>query len=528
MNLTVLQEENERLKALLVQTQAVLVEHQAALAESEEARRRLEAIVSQFNHEKFGAKSEKLHPDQYHLPLEDVEIAQGMLDAAQEKAQRIIQGRSARTSGSRQRNRGHLPAHLPRVERIIEPKSTLCPCGCGEMTRIGEDVSERLDVVPAQLRVLVTRRPKYACRRCSGAVVQAHAPEHVVPGGLPTEALIAQVIVAKFGDHLPFYRQAEIYARQGIQLDRATLGNWAGRACFHLKPVASHMNWHLAGADRLFMDETTAPVLDPGRGKVKKGFFWAIASDDRGHGGQGPPIVLFHYASGRGGEHAERFLQGFGGQFLQVDAYEGYDRLTRLERPQGPWLLVHCWSHLRRRFVKLARNTKSPIAEAAVRQIATLYAVEATVRGMTPQARLAARQQYSTPIIAALKPWFEKQLSMISSGSKLAEDIRYGLGHWQGLSRFLGEGRLELDTNPVENAIRPVCLTRKNALFAGHEVGAENWALLSSVVATCKLNDVNPVAYLAETLDAIINGHPQSQIEELMPWRFRKTSSPNP
>ena len=248
MNLTVLQDENERLKALLAQTQAALAEHQAALAASEEARRRLESVVSQLNHEKFGAKSEKLHPDQYHLPLEDVEIAQGVLDAAQEKAQRIIQGRSDGSSGSRRRNRGHLPAHLPRVERVIEPESTLCPCGCGEMARIGEDVSERLDVIPAQLRVLVTRRPKYACRRCSGAVVQAHAPEHIVPGGLPTEALIAQVIVAKFGDHLPFYRQAEIYARQGIQLDRATLGNWAGRACFHLKPISNPcrrvQSWH--------------------------------------------------------------------------------------------------------------------------------------------------------------------------------------------------------------------------------------------------------------------------------------------
>ncbi len=389
-------------------------------------------------------------------------------------------------------------------------------------------MSERLDVIPAQLRVLVTRRPKYACRRCSGAVVQAHAPEHVVPGGLPTEALIAQVIVAKFGDHLPFHRQAEIYARQGIHLDRATLGNWAGRACFHLKPIANRMREHLAAADRLFMDETTAPVLDPGRGKIKKGFFWAIASDDRGHDGQGPPIVLFHYAPGRGGEHAERFLQGFRGQFLQVDAYEGYDRLTRIVRPQGPWVLVHCWSHLRRRFVKLMRNSRSPIAEAAVRQVAALYAIEKTVRGSTPEIRLTARKEHSAPIIAALKPWFEKQLSMISSGSKLAEHIRYGLAHWEGLTRFLDDGRLELDTNPVENAIRPVCLTRKNALFAGHEVGAENWALLSSVVATCRLNDVNPVAYLAETLDAIINGHPQSQIEELMPWRFRKTSSPNP
>jgi transposase len=345
------------------------------------------------------------------------------------------------------------------------------------MAKIAEDVSERLDVIPAQLRVLVTRRPKYACRRCSGAVAQAQAPEHVVPGGLPTEALIAQIIVAKFGDHLPFYRQSEIYTRQGIRLDRATLGNWAGRACFHLKPVADRMCAYLSAADRLFMDETTAPVLDPGRGQTKKGFFWAIAADDRGHGGTGPPVVLFRYAPGRSGEHAERFLNGFRGRFLQCDGYDGYDRLTR---------------------------------------------------DASPQVRLAARREHSAPIIAALKQWFEKQLSMISSGSRLAEDIRYGLAHWEGLTRFLNDGRLELDTNPVENAIRPICLTRKNALFAGHEIGAENWALLSSIVATCRLNDVNPVAYLAETLTAIIDGHPQSQIEDLMPWRFRKASTPSP
>jgi len=302
-------------------------------------------------------------------------------------------------------------------------------------------------------------------------------------------------------------------------------GNWSGRACFHLQPVGDHMRRHLATADRLFMDETTAPVLDPGRGETKKGYFWAIASDDRGHSGPSPPIVLFRYASGRSGAFAEQFLAGFNGRFLQCDGYDGYDRLSELARPQGPWTLVHCWSHLRRRFVKLARNSKSPIAEAAVRQIAQLYAIEATVRGLSPDIRLAARKEYSLPIVTALKPWFEKQLSMISSGSTLAEDIRYALNHWPGLTRFLNDGRLELDTNPVENAIRPICLTRKNALFAGHEVGAENWALLASIVATCKLNDVNPVAYIAQTLEAIIAGHPQSRIEDLMPWRFRKTSS---
>jgi transposase len=525
MDVVTLTQENASLKALLAQTQAVLVEHQAALAVSEEARRRLETIVGQLNREKFGAKSEKLHPDQYQLVLEDVEIAQGVLDAAHEKAQQLIEGTRNGVSGSRKRNRGQLPVHLPRIERVIEPASRLCPCGCGEMAKIGEDVSERLDMIPAQLRVLVTRRPKYACRRCSGAVAQAHAAEHVVPGGLPTEALIAQVIVAKFADHLPFYRQSAIYARQSIALDRATLGNWAGRACFHLKPVVDHMREHQAAADRIFMDETTAPVLDPGRGHLKKGFFWAIASDDRGHSGAGPPIVLFHYAPGRGGVYAERFLQGYRGQFLQCDGFDGYDRMTRLARPQGPWTLVHCWSHLRRRFVKLMRTTKSPIAEEAVRQIAMLYAVEKNVRGMTPDVRLTARKEHSTPIIAALKTWFEKQLSMISSASTLAEDIRYGLTHWQGLTRFLDDGRLELDTNPVENAIRPLCLTRRNALFAGHEIGAENWALLASIIATCKLCDVNPVAYVTETLEAIINGHPKSRIEDLMPWRFRKISS---
>jgi transposase len=448
MNVAALSAENARLKALLAQTQA-------ALAEVEEARRRLEVIVGELRRDKFGAKSEKLSAEQHNLPLEDVEIAQGVLDAAQERAEAAIKGRPAGDSSSRNRNRGQLPAHLPRVERVIEPDSTLCPCGCGEMTKIGEDVSERLDVIPAQLRVLVTRRPKFACRRCSGAVAQAHAPEHIVTGGLPTEALIAQVIVAKFGDHLPFYRQADIYARHGIRLDRATLGNWAGRAGFHLQPIAAHMRQHLAAADRLFMDETTAPVLDPGRGRTKKGFFWAIASDDRGHGGPSPPIVLFRYAPGRSGAFAEQFLQGFGGQLLQCDGYDGYERLTRIERPQGPWTLVHCWSHLRRRFVKQMRNTKSPIAEAAVRQIAALYAVEATVRGMAPEDRLATRRKLSAPIIDALRPWFEKQLSMISSGSTLATDIRYGLAHWDGLTRFLDDGRLELDTNPVENAIRP-------------------------------------------------------------------------
>ena len=513
-----LAEENARLRARLAETEA-------ALADAQEAQRRLESIIGELRRDKFGRASEKLDADQFNLPLEDVEIAQGIMEAAQEKARRALGGIGEVGAQQAKRNRGRLPKHLPRIERVVEPESTLCPCGCGEMAKIGEDVSERLDIVPAQLRVLVTRRPRYACRRCSGAVVQAHAPEHVVPGGLPTEALIAQVIVSKFGDHLPFYRQGEIYKRQGIALDRATLGNWVGRACFHLKPIIEQMRSHLKAADRIFMDETRAPVLDPGRKTTKTGWFWAIVSDDRGHGGTGPPVVMFHYAPGRGGVHALRFLDGYRGRFLQCDGYQAYDAPAALERPGGPWRLVHCWTHVRRRFVKRLENDGSPVAEEALRQIAGLYAIEKSVRGCAPEIRLAARKELAAPIIAAFWPWLEGQLSRIPQASKLAEDIRYTLGIWPGLTRFLEDGQLELDTNPVENQIRPIALTRKNALFAGHEVGAENWAMLASLVATCKMSDVNPVDYIAETLRMILDGHPMNAIEDLMPWHFRKAST---
>ena len=472
MDADALASENTLLKARLA-------ELEAALSEVQEANRRLEDILRTAQRAQFGKSSEKLSPDQFNLALEDAELAQGVLEAAQEKAEAALQGLGAKTPRKPARNRGHLPLHLPRIERVIEPASTLCPCGC-EMARIGEDVSKRLDVIPAQFRVLVTRRPKYACRRCSQTVAQAHAPEHVVPGGLPTERFIAWIIVSKFGDHLPFYRQAEIFKRQGIDLDRGTLGNWVGRACFHLTPVIDHMRAHLRSADRIF---------------------------------------------GRGKEHPLKFLAGYRGRFLQCDAYQSYNAMTGMERNNGPWQLVYCWTHVRRRFVKRLQNEGSPIAEEMLRQIALLYQVEKTVRGRDPAVRLAARCDRSAPVIAALKPWLEAKLSRIPQKSQLAEDIRYTLAHWPGLIRFLEDGTLELDTNPVENQIRPIALTRKNALFAGNETGAENWAMLASLVATCKMSSVNPVDYIANTLRAILDGHPKSRIEDLMPWRFSQTSS---
>jgi len=228
---------------------------------------------------------------------------------------------------------------------------------------------------------------------------------------------------------------------------------------------------------------------------------------------------------GRGKAHPLNFLAGYQGRFLQCDAYQSYNALTEIARDNGPWQLVYCWTHVRRRFVKRFESDGSPIAEEMLRQIALLYQIEKTVRGQDADVRLAARREHSAPIIAALKPWLEVQLSRIPQKSQLAEDIRYTLGHWPGLIRFLEDGTLELDTNPVENQIRPITLTRKNALFAGNEIGAENWAMLASLVATCKMSDVNPVDYIAATLRAILDGHPQSGIEDIMPWRFRQPSS---
>ena len=518
MDSAALTRENTLLKARLAEVEAML-------AQTQEANRRLQDILRAAQREKFGKRSEKLSPEQFNLPLEDAEFAQGVLEAAQEQTKAAMQRARGETPRKPKRNRGHLPPHLPRIERVIEPASTECPCGCGEMARIGEDVSERLDMIPAQFQVLVTRRPKYACRRCSKAVAQAHAPEHVMPGGLPSERLIASIIVSKFGDHLPFYRQAQIFKRQGINLDRGTLGNWVGRACFHLMPVIDQMRAHLRGADRIFVDETRAPVLDPGRKATKSGYFWAVVSDDRGHGGADPPIVLFHYAPGRGKEHPLKFLGGYRGRFLQCDAYQSYNALTDIARDNGLWRLVYCWTHVRRRFVKRFESDGSPIAEEMLRQIALLYQVEKSVRGQKAAVRLAARQEHSAPIIAALKPWLEAQLSRIPQKSQLAEDIRYTLAHWSGLIGCLNDGTLELDTNPVENQIRPIALTRKNALFAGNEIGAENWAMLASLVATCKMSDVNPCDYLSDTLRAILDGHPKSRIDELMPWRYAQPSS---
>lgn len=473
---------------------------------------RLTQIIKELQRHRFGRRAESLPEDQLLLGLEEAEQIEA---AGEEEAERADPVKRRERAAKRRTNRGALPAHLPRIETIVDIDDHACPCCRNGLHRIGEDVSERLDIVPAQLRVIVVRRPKYACRACEDVVVQAPAPARLIEGGLPTEATVAQVLVSKYADHLPLYRQAQIYARQGINLDRSTLADWVGRAAWHLRPVHDRLLEKLKASPKLFADETTAPVLDPGRGKTKTGQLWAYARDDRPWQGGDPPGVAYLYAPDRKAERPIAHLAGFAG-ILQVDGYGGY----RVLADKSDVTLAFCWAHVRRRFYELAVAGPAPIASEALKRIAELYKIEDDIRGLTAEARRAVRQERSMPVVAELEPWLREKLGLISQKTKLAEAIRYTLSRWEGLTRFLDDGRVEIDSNVVERSIRPIALNRKNALFAGSDGGAEHWAVIASLIETCKLNDVEPLGYLADVLTRIVNGHPNSQIDDLLPWAY--------
>jgi transposase len=473
---------------------------------------RLTQIIKELQRHRFGRRAESLPEDQLLLGLEEAEQIEA---AGEEEAARASPAKRRERAAKRRTNRGALPLHLPRIEMVVDIEDHACSCCRNGLHRIGEDVSERLDIVPAQLRVIVVRRPKYACRACEDVVVQAPAPARLIEGGLPTEATVAQVLVSKYADHLPLYRQAQIYARQGINLDRSTLADWVGRAAWHLRPVHDRLLEKLKASPKLFADETTAPVLDPCRGKTKTGQLWAYARDDRPWQGSGPPGVAYVYAPDRKAERPIAHLSGFTG-ILQVDGYGGYKVLAE----RGEVRLALCWSHVRRRFYELAQSGPAPIASEALQRIAELYRIEAAIRGHDADARRIARQEKSRPILEAMEPWLREKLSLISQKTKLAEAIRYALSRWQGLSLFLDDGCVEIDSNTVERSIRPLALTRKNALFAGSDGGAEHWAVIASLVETAKLNGVEPHAYLADVIARIVSGHPNSRIDELLPWAY--------
>ncbi len=491
-----------------------IAELKAIIRAQQDQNARLEALVTSFKKALFGAKSEKIDPAQYELELEDIETAIALVEAEIDGDERTAPVRSVKP---RQTNRGSLPKHLERVEMVIEPERS-CACGT-ERHVIGEDVSERLDIVPSQFRVIVTRRPKYACRSCEGGIVQTPAPAHIIAGGMPTEATLAHVLVSKYADHLPLYRQAQIYSRQGIDLDRSTLAAWVGKSAFELTPVYEALMADLKRSTKLFMDETTAPVLAPDRKKTKTGYFWALARDDRPWNGDDPPGVAFTYAPGRSGQHAENILSGFSG-ILQVDGYAGYNRL--LERPTQDVKLAYCWAHARRKLHDVTQSGEAPIAQEGLAQIQALYRIEKDLRGLSADQRHTERQERSKPIIDAFALWLAQSRARLSGKSPTGEALKYIAKYWGGLCLFLDDGRIELDNNPVERTIRPIALNRKNALFAGHDAGAQNWAIIASLIETCKLNGIEPHGYLYGTLTAIAGGHKQTDINQLLPWNYAK------
>ncbi|MGA9891691.1 MAG: IS66 family transposase [Xanthobacteraceae bacterium] len=511
----------EALRALVLTTMSerdvAVTERDTLLAQND----RLRHLLLQLKRMHFGARSERLPEEQLQLGFEAIEQAIAKADAEAEKRDPELRKDNAT---KRRASRGALPSHLPRIEVTMTPEDTACPCCRATMTVIGEDTSERLDVIPAQFRVIVTKRPKLACRACAGTVVQAPAPARLIEGGIPTEAMVAHVLVARYADHLPLYRQSQILARQGVILDRSTLSFWMGYAAAEVAPVVARLREMMLASTRIFADETVVPVLDPGRGRTKQGYFWAIARDDRPWGGSQPPAVVYSYAPGRGHTHANTLLGGYRG-ILQCDGYAAYKKFAGSKSAGTSVTLAFCWSHVRRGFYDLAK-AKAPIAMEALQRIAALYEIEARVRGKSAADRLAARQAESKPLVTELRIWFEAQIAKLPARGPTAEAIRYALNHWEGLERFLDDGRIELDNNSVERSIRPVALSRKNSLFAGSDEGGENWACLASLVETCKLNHVNPQAYFTDLLTRLVNGWPQKRIDELMPWFWAPPQQP--
>jgi transposase len=473
-------------------------------------------LIQRLLRHRFGPRSEKLDLDQLKLVLEDEEQGAAEDEAAEAAAEPSNKRRRTQVAN---RNRGALPAHLPRFEVIIDVGSKDCPCCGGALHVIGEDRSEQLDIVPSQLRVKVVCRPRYACRACEGAVVQAPAPERPIDGGMATEALIAHVVVSKFCDSLPLYRQAQMLKRQGIALDRSTLSTWVGRACWWLTPLYELVLGTVLSSDKAFADETTLPVLDPGRGKTKTGRLWCYAVDDRPWAGPTHPAAAYVYSEDRRGEHPIAHLAAFRGT-LQVDGYAGFGNLVEA-RQDASIKLAFCWAHARRPFYEFYSSTESPLAAEVLARIAKLYEIEGDIRGQPPDVRQAVRQLRSRPLVEDLHLWLQDHLPRVPGWTDLAKAMRYALRHWDGLILYLDDGRLEMDTNVVERAIRPVTITRKNSLFAGSDAGARHWAIANTLIQSCKLNSVEPLAYLTDVLRRVVSGRTKShELHTLLPWNW--------
>jgi transposase len=478
----------------------------------------LTSILKVLQRTQHGTRSERLrlgvNDEQVSFAFEEVETGLSAIQSELDHAAKDKPKRAARP-------RKGFAAHLERIEEVIEPEIPAEYVGL-EKVLIGEDRSERLDVVPPKFRVIVTRRPKYTFRGHDG-VLQALAPAHIIESGLPTERLLAYIAVSKYADGLPLYRQEAIYLRDGVEISRSLMAQWMGHLGFELQICADYILERVKEGERIFADETTLPTLAPGSGKTTKAWIWAYARDDRPYGGTSPPMVAYRFEDSRGADCVVRHLAGFSG-ILQVDGYSAYTSLAKTRAKDGSnktIRLAGCWAHLRRKFYDLHISGVSKAATDTIIAMTELWRIEDEVRGRDADSRSMLRREKSATIVSGLFDLWEKELGKVSGKSKTAEAIRYALTRREALERFLTDGRIEIDSNIVERAIRPQTITRKNSLFAGSEGGGRTWATLATLLQTAKMNNVDPLDWLSQTLTRIAQGWPVSEIEALMPWNFK-------
>jgi transposase len=507
------EQQADELQAARTELQTTRGELQAArngLQELTLIHEKLKLRLARLLRQQYGTSSEKLRTaiDQLELLLEDVEEQIAAITPPEPQQPAVAP--SAKPERHKPARRP-LPESLPR-DVVEHPAPCACPkCG-GTLHALGEDVTEVLDYVPATFRVIRHVRPKLSCRTCE-SIAQAPVPSLPIQRGLATPALLAHVLVAKYADHLPLYRQTEIYGRAGVALDRSTLADWVGQSAQLLRPLVDAVGAHVMTAERVHADDTTVPVLDPGRGTTKTGRLWCYVHDDRPFGGTAAPAVLYHYSPDRKGEHPRAHLASFRG-ILQADGYAGYAGLYERGVTEAA-----CMAHCRRKFFDVLAATDSPLALEALQRIAALYAIEAEIRGEPPDVRLAVRQARSTPLFTGLKGWLETTQTRISGKSELAGAIRYVLARWDALTLIVRDGRVCIDNNAAERAMRPMTLGRKNWLHMGSDAGGERAAAIYSLTETAKLNGLDPEDYLRQVLERIAE-HPVKRVHELLPWNL--------
>jgi transposase len=524
LKLLVMREREQRLEAHAAHRQALAAQHLELDSRLQQIEH-LKLVIEKYRRMIFGRKSEKLagQLEQLELQLEELETAQGADEAAQDatEAAAAKSTQTASTQTTRRRPaRKPLPEHLPREVVNHLPAHDCCPdCG-GALRQFGEDVAEQLERVPATFKVIRHVRPKFACAACEH-VVEAPAPARPIERGLAGPELLAHVLVSKYADHCPLYRQSDIYAREGVDLDRSTLAGWVGATSELLTPLVDALRKHVLSASKIHADDTPVPVLAPGNGKTKTGRLWTYVRDERPAGEMTAPAVWFAYSPDRKGEHPRQHLKNFKGA-LQADAYAGFHHLYE----GGAIYEVSCWAHARRKFHDIHVVHASPITTEALDRIGALYGIEEEVRGKPAEVRREIRQARAKPVLDDLRNWLEKSLRALSTKSEAAGAIRYALARWRALSRYVDDGLLEIDNSAAERALRAVALGRKNYLFCGSNSGGERAAAIYSLLGSAKLNGLDPELYLRLVL-ARIAQHPINSIEQLLPWNLAEAIQPS-